>query len=98
MLIPKVGDMVRLKPMVVDRLSSAEFRVAVSDNESYWIYLEHIEEIIPRPLAVGDRVANKYDSDAVAGELLAIHGALGWVLLKGNFITRELTNLVRVDP
>lgn len=80
MLKPKVGDLVRLKPMKVEYVSDSGVG-AVGDHS---FDLDDIEEILPRPLAVGDIVcfSELKDSDW-RGQVVAISGDHAWVSWDG---------------
>ena len=79
MLKPKVGDLVRLKPMRV--VSVATDYIRCYGGESFGF--DSIEDILPRPLAVGDRVRfvlgdPDRPSDA-RGTVMAVYGEMAWV-------------------
>ena len=95
MLKPKVGDLVRLKPMKVVDVNSTEFKVG-PESDPYWLRNEDIEEILPRPLAVGDQV--RVGAGIGAGEIVGLHGAWAWVFFKvGGFESYEIRRLTRID-
>ena len=97
MLKPKVGDLVRLKPMKV--LSIGEDDSVYLQDEFSWNRHEaynNIEEILPRPLAVGDRV--RVGAGNNPGEIVGLHGAWAWVFFKsGGFESYEIRRLTRID-
>lgn len=78
MLRPKVGDLVRLKPLVVSSSSANDENPAIqyfgtkrSDDYEFFVYVDMVEEILPRPLAVGDRVRHLRASEC-RGTIVAI--------------------------
>ena len=107
MLKPKVGDLVRLKPFkIID--GTTEGRFALTHDDGYWFSVaeNEIEEILPRPLAVGDRVrfvlgAPDCPSDA-RGTIVAISGEWAWVRHDGEFgggwSTFNTRYLARAEP
>ena len=99
MLKPKVGDMVRLKPLLVESVSNdapAYFSTKRPDNYSYHVHQDMIEEILPRPLAVGDRVRCEHSYGL--GKIIAVNADVAWLNWDaGGYGTRKLANLTRVD-
>ena len=95
----KVGDMVRLKPVLVAKLGSINdmptIRCILPGANSYaWISHDLVEEVLPRPLAVGDRVVSK-DGRHV-GTVAAICDVYAWVKADGSFGTYSLAGLTRL--
>ena len=95
MLKPKIGDLVRLKPVIVSKVNDKYF--TINRGRDYFdIFLDMIEEILPRPLAVGDRV--RVGAGNGAGEIVGLHGAWAWVFFKiGGFESYEIRRLTRID-
>jgi hypothetical protein len=102
MLKPKVGDLVRLKPLVVAKMISGEddcfiFRTAPgSALDGTWIKGDLIEEILPYPLQVGDRV-RFYDSqpDASTKIILAIDDDAAWLKYESGTRSAHLLSVLR---
>lgn len=99
---PKVGDLVRLKPIRIVRVETDH--VICYGGESFGF--DAIEEILPRPIAVGDRVsflASRSDCpSSVRGKILAVQqttrGTYAWVERDdGVFATLHETALTRID-
>ena len=108
MLKPKIGDMVRLKPLVVYTTYDGEYQCVklqagrIDDLGETWIKADLIEEILPRPLAVGDRVRvdsrARVDSPPTYARLRAIHNGYGWIeWTSGSLCTYPLDVLRLVD-
>ncbi len=80
MLKPKVGDMVRLKPLLVERVEPG-WCCDVLVAGGITLNRECVEEILPRPLRVGDRV--RYLAGVAAQApiftILAIDGEDVWM-------------------
>lgn len=95
MLKPKVGDLVRLKPFKVTRLNSDYFECYGGTSNGY----DSIEEILPRPLAVGDRVQVIRSEYPATGVILAVDKTAAWVCWEPNRgrTTEEIAGLKRVD-
>ena len=73
---PKVGDLVRLKPLIVEQAYSGVIdNVIVASGMT--LNARYIEEILPRPLAVGDRVMDGLTF--LEGTILAIADDEAWV-------------------
>ena len=95
MLKPKVGDLVRLKVNVTQIDRAGQIQAYIGGCDCY-INDEDIEEILPRPLAVGDRV--RVGAGNGAGEIVGLHGAWAWVFFKvGGFESYEIRRLTRID-
>ena len=106
MLKPKVGDMVRLKPLLVESVSNdapAYFSTKRPDNYSYHVYQDMIEEILPRPLVVGDRVSfmvGEQDCPSgVRGTIIAVSkSTFLWILRDDDcYETRDASSVRRVE-
>lgn len=75
----KAGDLVRLEPLEVAQVADrpaypfGPIRLHISDGGSVWVHRDDIEEVLPRPLEVGDRVKH-YVAQAVSGVIVAIKG------------------------
>ncbi len=103
MFKPKIGDLVRPKPQRVTKVHEG------SSNNDGWVEcyggnnlgFSEIEEILPRPFAVGDRVQirDQRDKDVIA-IVIGLDEEAAW--LKWNTGKRErnshrVVDLVRVD-
>ena len=104
MLKPKVGDLVRLKPMKITGFLEDENRYSIIQYGGYWFSVaeNEIEEILPRPLAVGDRVSFTVGildrSRSMGGEIAAVRGSYFWVLRDdGMFATLSRDELTCID-
>ena len=105
MLKPRVGDLVRQKPMRVTRVYAS---TGVSDG---WVECSNgtclgfgeIEEVLPRPLAVGDRVsfmvAEPDCPSGVRGTVLAVSkSTFLWILRDDDcYETRDASSVRRVE-
>lgn len=93
MLIPKVGDMIRLKPILVESVGVDYFR-----GSGLTCNLSYIDEIVPRPFVAGDRVKFASRGPAVA-TVIATHGNYAWIEWEsGANKVVDVATLVRVDP
>ena len=79
MLKPKVGDLVRLKPLKVANVSDSGCFSTVGTPSLFQWNEFNIEEVLPRPLAVGDRVVRIDTGNPIAGTVKAIDEPLGGV-------------------
>jgi hypothetical protein len=78
MLDPRAGDLVRLKPVRIDRISVCDGAVRTTCGASFPIEL--VEEILPRPFAVGDCVRQAGIKDGISrGAIVAIDNRKAWV-------------------
>ena len=101
MLKPKVGDLVRLKPREIRRVNGAGDIECYVGGMNVLAYDNEVEEILPRPLTVGDRVQirDQRDKDIIA-TVIGLDEEAAW--LKWNTGRRErnshrVVDLVRVD-
>lgn len=94
MLNPKVGDMVRVSPLKVERVEPGIFVVA----NGVTLHISFIEEILPRPLQVGDLV-NGISSYHHPGAIKAIDGNIAWVRWDdGAYSSFPLESFSRYEP
>ena len=102
---PKVGDLVRLKPLpimeVYDAKDYGEHRFDLRrPNFNGDFSVDDIEEVLPRLLAVGDRVT-WYSNSKARGVVLAIVESQAWV--KWTHYTEPenhvdlISKLIRID-
>lgn len=95
MLKPKVGDMVRLKLLIIRDFSADDLFVYFENGQRARV--DQIEEVLPRPLAVGDRVRTPF-TQSPKGTILAFCDAWAWVFWDGaTFGTYETKDLTRID-
>lgn len=97
MLEPRAGDLVRLKPVRIDRISACDGAVRTTFGASFPIEL--VEEILPRPFAIGD-IVRYYDSSITFPEIriLAIDGDVAWIKwASGDRSVALLSVLRRID-
>ena len=104
MLKPKVGDVVRLKPLKVEMVSdSGCFSTTGAMTLFQWNEFD-IEEILSRPLAVGDRVRFKESRSSFAYEILGLNDDECWIrpinatMARVSSITAKIEDLIRIDP
>ena len=94
MLKPKVGDMVRLKPFPVVSSDRNGFNV---DAIQWQLNFDQIEEILPRPPAVGDLVKRPYEVGPT-GTIIAVDEDHVWIKRSGGFHESRLAeNIERID-
>ena len=93
MLKPKVSDLVRLKPLEV-RETYPSVGVYLG-GMTVLVYDQEIEEILPRPLAVGDRV--RHHVADLEGRILGIDGSDVWLRTETSCISVKLRNLTRIN-
>ena len=96
---PKVGDLVRLKPLLVEAVGTGICDdVLVAGGFS--LNVNRIEEILPRPLTVDDRVTLTIGGDcpsSVHGEIIAAKNDRFWVLHDYGFATVRGDELRRAE-
>jgi len=103
MPMPKVGDMVRLKPAEVLYISHGDTKWPIHARlaiGAIWIGEDDVEEILPRPFKVGDKVVcDSAGSLAGVAEVKGICGAYAWLLWPRslNPMTREIADLRHAD-
>ena len=104
MLKPKVGDLVRLKPLLVEWVGEEDLSdMLVASGKT--LNISYVEEILPRPLAVGDRVIRidkrhdidkSYDNRAT---VLGVYKDWVWIVrdLNEALATFRMDELKRID-
>ena len=96
MLKPKVGDLVRLKPQCVVAISdSGWFSTKGTGLLFQWNEFD-IEEILPRPLAVGDHV--RHTTADIPGVVLGVDGEDAWVRTGLSRCIAVKAKNLRIDP
>ena len=95
MLKPKIGEFVRLSPLRVVAVE-ADY---ICCYGGYSFGFDAIEEILPQPLAVGDRVGVKSNPHHESGEIAAIRDGEAWVFwFSGGSRIVWLSDLIRAEP
>lgn len=94
MLKPKVGDLVRLNPQYVVEVNCLDCWFRCYGGETFGF--GEIEEILPRPLAVGDRV--RHTTADVTGVVLGVDGEDAWVRTGLSKCIAVKAKNLRIDP
>ncbi len=96
MLKPKVGDLARLKPREIRRVNGAGDIECYVGGMNVLVYDNEVEEILPRPLAVDDRV-RFVDAcgDGNILTILAVDGEEAWVKWPDGVRNGQLLSVLR---
>jgi len=89
------GDIVHLKPMMVDRVS-IDGSVTVGRFEFPPSVIDHIERA-PRPLEVGSKVKN-IGTDTLYGTVIGLRGKWAWVLPEREGAPPDTVNTLYLEP